>query len=796
MRSPSGRSSRRSSGPPGRRAAELAGPAAGADGRRRRPGPARPTRSRRRRRTSLGRDAYIRAVEVAKEAIAAGEAIQVVLARRQSIELPLGAVGRPLDGIELYRALRRVNPSPYLFYVRMPGFEVVGAVPELLLQVEGDRLTTHPIAGTRPRGATPAEDQLLSEQLQRDPKERAEHVMLVDLGRNDLGRVARPGTVTVTKYMEVEKYSHVLHLVSHVEARLRPDARRARRAAGRLPGRDAVGRAEGAGDAADRGGGARAAGPLRRRGRLPWLRRQPGHGDHDPQRGAEGRPRPRPHRRRASSPAACPRSEFEETEHKAAALRRAIELAARRSATRRSTAPGASARQRDAAVAGAGGRGERPMILVIDNYDSFTFNLVQALAGRRRRRPRRPQRRDHTAEHRGARRRTRRRTCAGSSISPGPGNPGAAGVSVEAIEDRRRARRPAPRRLPRHAVDGGRVRRLDRPRADARARRVVRASRTTAAGLLAGLPPEFDAARYHSLCVDPRVAAAGARRDRDERGRRRRHGPAPHRPRAWKASSSTPSPCSRPTGRTCSRTSCGLPGKARPRRLDAAAGRSRRAGMAERRRPAAAGSRPTADAGADEPTAARRPAAAAAMSDVVRAALATVVDGGTLSPGRGPCRDGRRDGRRGHARPAGGAPRRAPDARRDDRRAGRASRGAMRERVVRVDAPDGAIDTVRHRRRRSGTFNISTTAALVVAAAGVPVAKHGNRAMTSRSGSGRRARGARRPHRPRRGRRGAGARDRRLRVPLRAGLPPGDEARRADAPRDRRPDRVQPARAR
>jgi anthranilate synthase component 1 len=175
-------------------------------------------------RVSLRREEYEDAVRVAKDAIAAGEAIQVVLARRQSIELPRGIDGRPLPGIELYRALRRINPSPYLFYARMPTFEVVGASPELLLQVEGDRLTTHPIAGTRPRGATPAEDQVLSEQLQRDPKERAEHVMLVDLGRNDLGRVARAGTVSVTKYMDVEKFSHVLHLVSHVEGRLRPDS--------------------------------------------------------------------------------------------------------------------------------------------------------------------------------------------------------------------------------------------------------------------------------------------------------------------------------------------------------------------------------------------------------------------------------------------------------------------------------------------------------------------------------------------------------------------------------------------
>jgi anthranilate synthase component 1 len=98
----------------------------------------------------------------------------------------------------------------------------VGASPELLVRVEGDRVTTHPIAGTRPRGATPLEDDALAYALQRDPKERAEHVMLVDLGRNDLGRVARAGTVAVTKYMEVERYSHVLHLVSNVEARLKP----------------------------------------------------------------------------------------------------------------------------------------------------------------------------------------------------------------------------------------------------------------------------------------------------------------------------------------------------------------------------------------------------------------------------------------------------------------------------------------------------------------------------------------------------------------------------------------------
>ena len=169
---------------------------------------------------SLGRSEYEAAVASAVDAICSGEAIQIVVARRQSYERPV-VDGKPLEAVALYRALRRINPSPYLFFVRMPEFSVVGASPELLVRVEGDHMTTHPIAGTRPRGATPAEDAKLAYELERDPKERAEHVMLVDLGRNDLGRVARPGSVNVSKYMEVERYSHVLHLVSNVEARLR-----------------------------------------------------------------------------------------------------------------------------------------------------------------------------------------------------------------------------------------------------------------------------------------------------------------------------------------------------------------------------------------------------------------------------------------------------------------------------------------------------------------------------------------------------------------------------------------------
>jgi anthranilate synthase component I len=286
---------------------------------------------------SLGRDEYVHAVEVAKDAIAAGEAIQVVLARRQSFDLPTDpATGKALDGIGLYRSLRRVNPSPYLFFVRVPAFEVVGASPELLVQLDGDKLTTHPIAGTRPRGATPAEDELLAEQLQRDPKERAEHVMLVDLGRNDLGRVAKPGSVTVSKYMEVERYSHVLHLVSHVEGKLRPDldaldALRAVFPAGTLSGAPKVRAMQliAAAEGERRGLYGGAVGYLGYDGNMDTaitirsavLR--------------EGRAHV--HTGAGIVAGSVPEKEFEETEHKAAALRRAIEQAVAPATTRPSS---------------------------------------------------------------------------------------------------------------------------------------------------------------------------------------------------------------------------------------------------------------------------------------------------------------------------------------------------------------------------------------------------------------------------------------------------------------------------
>jgi anthranilate synthase component 1 len=124
--------------------------------------------------------------------------------------------------LALYRALRTLNPSPYMFLFDFRDFHVVGASPEILVRLEGDKVTLRPIAGTRRRGATPDEDRALADELLADPKERAEHVMLIDLGRNDVGRIAEIGSVRVTEQMVIERYSHVMHIVSNVEGRLKP----------------------------------------------------------------------------------------------------------------------------------------------------------------------------------------------------------------------------------------------------------------------------------------------------------------------------------------------------------------------------------------------------------------------------------------------------------------------------------------------------------------------------------------------------------------------------------------------
>ncbi len=165
--------------------------------------------------SNFTRAGYEEAVERAKEYIRAGDAFQVVPSQRFFAE-----VG-DLDPFLLYRGLRTVNPSPYMTYLKLGDMALVGASPEPLVRVEGRRVMTRPIAGTRRRGATPEEDAALAEELLADEKERAEHVMLVDLGRNDLGRVGEIGTVRLESFMEVERYSHVMHIVSTVEGALR-----------------------------------------------------------------------------------------------------------------------------------------------------------------------------------------------------------------------------------------------------------------------------------------------------------------------------------------------------------------------------------------------------------------------------------------------------------------------------------------------------------------------------------------------------------------------------------------------
>jgi len=160
--------------------------------------------------------AFKAAVERAKRYIFDGDIMQVVLSQRTS--KPYTA-----SPLALYRALRSLNPSPYMFFYHFEDFHVVGASPEILVRLEGDTVTVRPIAGTRPRGKTPQEDAALATDLLADPKEIAEHVMLMDLGRNDIGRVAQTGTVKVTEKMQIENYSHVMHIVSNVEAKLKPE---------------------------------------------------------------------------------------------------------------------------------------------------------------------------------------------------------------------------------------------------------------------------------------------------------------------------------------------------------------------------------------------------------------------------------------------------------------------------------------------------------------------------------------------------------------------------------------------
>ena len=166
--------------------------------------------------SNVSKAQFKKIVSLAKNEIRKGEIIQVVLSQRFSAKINT-------DALNVYRSLRLLNPSPYMYYLNFDGVQIVGSSPELLIRCENNIVATRPIAGTRRRGKTEAEDKKLEQELLNDPKEKAEHIMLVDLGRNDLGRVCRRGTVKVSEFMNVERYSHVMHIVSNVQGHLRSD---------------------------------------------------------------------------------------------------------------------------------------------------------------------------------------------------------------------------------------------------------------------------------------------------------------------------------------------------------------------------------------------------------------------------------------------------------------------------------------------------------------------------------------------------------------------------------------------
>ena len=284
-------------------------------------------------------------VKRAKEYIAAGDIYQVVLSQRFEAEVGV-------DAFTVYRALRHVNPSPYMFFIRMGDRSIVGSSPEMLVRVEGRHAITHPIAGTRPRGKTEEEDMRLGEELKRNEKEKAEHVMLVDLGRNDIGRVCDYGTVRVPTFMALERYSHVMHLVSVVEGQLaegrdRLDALVSCFPAGTVSGAPKVRAMQIINELEPtrRGLYAGAVGYLDFAGNLDFciaIRSILLEGGKAYIQAGAG-----------IVADSNPTAEYEETRDKARAMIRALELA-------------------------QGGLVET-MVLVIDNYDSFTYNLVQYL---------------------------------------------------------------------------------------------------------------------------------------------------------------------------------------------------------------------------------------------------------------------------------------------------------------------------------------------------------------------------------------------------------------------------------
>ena len=255
-----------------------------------------------------------------QEYIRAGDIFQFVPSQR--LRVPSAA-----DPLDVYRALRIINPSPFMFYLKSPACTLIGSSPEILCRVEGGKVTSRPLAGTRRRGATAVEDKLLEAELLADPKERAEHIMLVDLHRNDVGRVSKIGSVHVDDVMTVERYSHVMHITTNVTGQLDEGMTALDALRVSLPVGNGERGAEDPGDADHRRVGADAPRPLRRGGRLPGFRRQPGHlhracarssgsrGVFDVQAGA------------GVVADSVPAAEYEETLSKAKAMLKAVEIA-------------------------------------------------------------------------------------------------------------------------------------------------------------------------------------------------------------------------------------------------------------------------------------------------------------------------------------------------------------------------------------------------------------------------------------------------------------------------------------
>ncbi len=231
---------------------------------------------------------------------------------------------RRRGGFPIYRRLRVSNPAPYMFFVRMLGLELAGSSPEPLVRVEGRTVTTRPIAGTRPRGETELRDRLLEHELLADPKERAEHAMLVDLARNDLGRVCTPGSVRPTELMVVERFSKVMHIVSTVEGELAEDMHPLDALAVTFPAGTVTGRAEAPGDGDHRRARADGSRPVRRGGRLLHVRRRPRLLHHDPHGGRRRRRMAHVQTGAGVVADSDPEAELQETKSKAAALLPAV----------------------------------------------------------------------------------------------------------------------------------------------------------------------------------------------------------------------------------------------------------------------------------------------------------------------------------------------------------------------------------------------------------------------------------------------------------------------------------------